>query len=353
MKCFLHIGTEKTGTTTIQAFLGTNRSRLLEKGFIYTQAAGRRNNHALAVAAYKASRRDGFTTAAGISSAQQLFDFRKTTLDSLRKEIDEVRAQGSAIIFSSEQFQARLTETEEIESLRDILLGLDIDEVSVIVYLRRPADIACSQFSTLLKVGMLVDAPPEPNNPVTRHICNHKGTIERFGAVFGTSSVIPRLFDKGEFANGSIIDDIAHVIGIPDDGNFDVPNELNKSLSSLGVALLRRLNKSIPYWANDPLRNDLISYITQYLSDGKNYVMPRRLYEQYDMAFRDSNEWVRSRYFPGRESLFSTDIPEESTLGIRDDEMERIAGCIASIWNDKQQRTPNLTAGRTSRVAGS
>ncbi len=43
-RCVLHIGLEKTGTTTIQNRLASNRERLLERGILYPRSAGRSNH---------------------------------------------------------------------------------------------------------------------------------------------------------------------------------------------------------------------------------------------------------------------------------------------------------------------
>ena len=47
MKAIIHIGTEKTGTTTIQEFLHLNRSKLANQGVAYLQSPGLRNNRKL------------------------------------------------------------------------------------------------------------------------------------------------------------------------------------------------------------------------------------------------------------------------------------------------------------------
>ena len=47
MKAIVHIGTEKTGTTSIQKFLFQNRKKLRNGGFHFLQSAGSTNNRAL------------------------------------------------------------------------------------------------------------------------------------------------------------------------------------------------------------------------------------------------------------------------------------------------------------------
>ncbi|MGB1209369.1 MAG: hypothetical protein ACPG7W_09280, partial [Paracoccaceae bacterium] len=47
--CYLHIGMEKTGSTTIQSTMVANRKRLLNSGYFYSWAMGRENHVNLVV----------------------------------------------------------------------------------------------------------------------------------------------------------------------------------------------------------------------------------------------------------------------------------------------------------------
>lgn len=58
---YLHIGIEKTGTTTIQKFLHLNRENLTKFDFAYTKSTGLQNNRKLVSAAYDLDTRDEFT----------------------------------------------------------------------------------------------------------------------------------------------------------------------------------------------------------------------------------------------------------------------------------------------------
>ncbi|MDD2464766.1 MAG: hypothetical protein PHI97_12290 [Desulfobulbus sp.] len=352
MKCFLHIGTEKTATTTLQNFFDINRNRLLKKGFIYTKAAGNSNNRQLPVAAYDLHRRDDFTKGIGLDTEDKLASFQRKTIDSLTEEIELIKKgnpKTTTIIFSSEHIQSRLTNIKELERLKYILLNFGINDISVIVYLRRPAEIANSLYSTAIKAGSCEDTPPLPMNPYWNNVCNHRQTIEKFGSIFGKAAIIPRLFDKNHFVNGSVIDDVLNVIGIPND-NYVIPNNANGSLSLTGVNILRRLNKTVPVWVgNKPnqVRANLVSYIQKHLSENK-YIMPGNLYEAYDLEFQKSNEWVRLQYFPDKKVLFSSEIPKESNLNIPDSELDRIVDLITNIWIDKERKILDLTNKATS-----
>lgn len=346
MNCFLHIGTEKTATTTIQKFLDINRYKLIEKGFFYTKTAGMTNNQALSVAAYNLSRRDDFTKRHGLNSDDELLIFQKQIIRNLTKEITKFKKNnfGSTIIFSSEHIQSRLTDVKELEKLREIIYNLGVTNITVVVYLRRPADIANSLYSTSLKSGNYEDEPLSPQNSYWNNVCNHKNTIKKFSYIFGKSAIVPRLFDKNELINGSIIDDFLNVIGTSIDNQYYIPDNLNKGLSATGINLLKRLNKTIPMWVDNkpnPIRQNLVLYIEKHFSDS-TYVMPRFLYEEYDLEFQESNDWVRDQYFSDKKNIFSNEIPKEATATIPEAELEKISSLITDIWNDKQNKINEL-----------
>jgi len=67
--------------------------------------------------------------------------------------------------------------------------------------------------------------------------------------------------------------------------------------------------------------------------------MPKQLYHEYDIEFKESNEWVRKNWFPSRKYLFpQKEHPPESKLQIKDSDLDKIADLIASIWTEKSKR---------------
>jgi len=142
MKCYLHIGTEKTATKTLQSFLYINKEKLAGYGFGYTKSAGLIDDRKLPVAAYDLHRRDDHTRMANINSDEDLHNYQQKIISDLKKEIKEISLPN--IIFSSEHIQSRLKSAGEIQRLKDILSALGFNDISVIVYLRNPADIANS-----------------------------------------------------------------------------------------------------------------------------------------------------------------------------------------------------------------
>jgi len=82
----LHIGTEKTGSKTLQECLHHNRELLLDQGVLYTRSAGLRNNRQVSLLGYPPDRRDDGTTWVGIDSDEALRDHQRKTVGALKKE---------------------------------------------------------------------------------------------------------------------------------------------------------------------------------------------------------------------------------------------------------------------------
>ncbi|PIE69247.1 MAG: hypothetical protein CSA21_03060 [Deltaproteobacteria bacterium] len=215
------------------------------------------------------------------------------------------------MVFSSEHLQSRLTSIKELERLKTILFNFGISDISVIVYLRRPAELANSLYATAIRSGSLLTSPPPPKDNYFNNICNHKNTIERFASVFGPESIVPRIFRKNDFINESIINDINYIIGNKCIDEYTIPSDANRSISKLGLKILRNINKKIPVFIKNkpnPLRMDVVNYVDKYFSDEK-YIIQSSLYIDYDIEFISSDTWVRDNYFPHKEDIFSREIP--------------------------------------------
>lgn len=346
MKCIVHIGTEKTATTTLQSFCNINRKKLYKNKCIYTKSAGNTNNKKLTVAAYNLDRRDHLTRKLGVYTNQELQNLQTKIISNLKQELSElVSPKISKIVFSSEHIQSRLTTVEEVKRLKTILNDLGFDDISILIYLREPAYIANSSYSTSIKSGSTIASPPPPTDNYYNNICNHKNTLKLFASVFGESSIIPRIFERNELINGSIIDDFLSTIELPNLKDYQLPTNRNESLSMTGIEILRRFNQKIPHFIDskvNPLRGDIVQYIQKHYADEK-YVMSNELFKQYHDAFQASNEWVRKKYFSEKKSLFSPKpCPNETNLDISETQLDLLANLIVNIWQDKQRKIINL-----------
>ncbi len=122
---YLHIGTEKTGTTSLQQFFALNRRRLAKHGIFYPATLGETAHIKLFVHALEFEKVDQFRGIHGVQTVDQLEEFRSGLVNELAAEIEKrAPAEGSVIVFSDEHLHKRIDETAEFERLRDFCLQL-------------------------------------------------------------------------------------------------------------------------------------------------------------------------------------------------------------------------------------
>jgi hypothetical protein len=363
MRCYLHIGTEKTATKTIQSFLDVNRLRLRADGFVYPDYRKKRDDNywCHALLGYNPDHRDEFTQFEHIRTKQELLNFQRSETRRLQRSIGQsAKVSGQALILSSELFQSRLTSREELLRLKESLERLGVDHFSIVVYLRNPAELINSHYSTVIKTGGVNELPFPPEHPYAYNLCNHQATLERFRDVFGEEALIPRVFDSATLKKGSVIHDFCEAVGIPLNDAYQIPEDANESLSAWGVQILRRVNRQIPRFDPNgklnPWRGNILTYFSEHFTESK-YAMPESLWKQYDEVFAASNEWVRNRYFPDRPTLFpQKKYPRESCVHASDQELDRLAQFVVALWRTHRKnvlrRKRMIKFGRILAVAG-
>lgn len=136
-KCFLHIGTHKTATTSIQHFLDSHPQELARSGYLYPrvgrpeEASAGHHNIAWEISGDRRFRPDYGDEAALIR---------------------EIADTDRNIIISSEDFECSAHHAERFGKFIGAIQQLDI-RVYLIVYVRNQIDYAESLYSTLLQFG--------------------------------------------------------------------------------------------------------------------------------------------------------------------------------------------------------
>ncbi len=342
MECLLHIGTDKTGTTSIQEFLHFNRQRLARRGILFTRSCGEINNHFLAVGAYDLSQRDDLTANLSLRTNHDLEVYQQLLQARLRRELRE--ASTPRVIFSSEHLQSRLKLPTQVERLRQFLADAGIRKTRVVVYLRDPVDLAFSLHSTSVKGGHAGTGPCRPDSDDStgydpayfRNVCDHRATIERWGGVFGLENIIPRLFRRDQFVGGDLLRDFIATSQLPA-LPYDFPKPRNEALDYLGLELMRRFNAHVPAFvdgAPNPLRGQAWSIFEKYFTTGERQPQSPEIRRAYEEAFQPGNEWVRQRYFPSLPHLFEPKpVTASDNIQVPPGQwLDQCAALVAELW---------------------
>lgn len=297
MRLLLHIGTEKTGTTSIQQLLHVNRDVLLAAGIHVLRAAGAPNHRWLSAWAIPDDRDDDFFARRGIAREERATR-RAAFHDRLHAELATLPAHVHTIVASSEHLHSRLGSTAEVAAVRDLLAPY-ADEVRVVCYLREQADLCASLYSTALKVGMDVGLETfveqcTSGNPYY----DYDLLLGFWREVFGEDALDVRLFDRSWLAGGDLISDFTRLLGLPEGHSLVTGVTQNESLTPAGQLVARAANRAFPGGplGEDARRASILALAVERLAG------PGAQLDPADRArtraeFAASNEAVRARWF--------------------------------------------------------
>ena len=295
-KVVQYIGTEKTGSTTIQNTLGAHRSKLMGRNICYFGPVSIR---LILFSALKKSVSD------------------PTCLNGLKLALKK----SQATILSNELFQSRLKSSEQLLALRETLLQLEPSSIQVIIYLRRQAEIANSMISTAAKVNQ--DKKQSLLSDYMRTICNQQQTLMLWSSVFGRTNITPRLFDRNRFTKGDLMKDFLETINLPFHEMSSVDTR-NESLSWDGVLIARAIHAQLenlfptmkPNQRNQLGAKICNTMVTPIYSSPK-LCLPPIIWQIIDKEYIDVNEWTRTEWFSHlfipSNNLFSGALPSKAT----------------------------------------
>jgi hypothetical protein len=330
MEALLHIGTEKTGTTTIQRFLADNRESLLAAGVLVPRSIGSKHHRRLQLMASGAAalgdpwlRMKGIDTAGGLAAAQERWR------SDLEREVGRARRAGAErLVVSSEFLQSRLASTDEVARLASLLASVGVDRVRVLVVLREQVATAMSLLSTRVLMGATLVEPPEPDAPGWGTILDHRATIERWAEVLGPEAVEPRLFEVAASHPAGLLGDFTAAAGLDVPG-LVLPGPRNESMSGLAIAVVARMNVLHPApddEGGDAVRDHAVATIVDAFAQEPRAVPRPELVTAYEQRFAPGNEWVRRARFPERAVLFPPYVAGPVPTRVLDDaELDRLA----------------------------
>lgn len=268
----LHIGPDKSGTTSIQTFLHSAQETLLTQGVLYP-TEGRMKQGKV----YQVYRRQGLVKMSGALVAHHLLSWamkgRVKGLESdhcwaaLLKEIQVNRPE--KVVLSSEYFSR--ASDNDVGQIAQYLADFPCRAV---FYLRNPFSRVVSRYTQEVKMGRyhrpFINFIQEENHPEQERI------IERWSKIFGRENVDIRCFDKVKKDPG-IEKDFLQILGLaPEPFQNHILNikQMNTSPSHEIVNLIRFVNILDHKVGSTKLLKRVFGKIRQKSREG---VLPRRL----------------------------------------------------------------------------
>lgn len=254
---YLHIGTNKTGTSFIQNTLIKNYAVLREYGILYPKAGLVDSAH------YGLSDALGFSLNKGNNTGDA-----KLSAKIKQKLLQEITASAAnTVIFSSEIFMLN----KELDLIKQFL---ETFEVKIIVYLRRHDDWWESAYNQAVKT---VVSPPwkigvreyltyqKKKNP---KFGDYRLLINRWAEAFGKENILVRPFETQQ-NQPTIVDDFFTTMqleAIP--AKLKIPPiKINQSLDDYTLSMIDSLQRAN---INPDLRRKMIAYVLDKVSYDSN-----------------------------------------------------------------------------------
>lgn len=237
----LHIGGEKTGSTSIQASMSGSRDRLASDGILYPRIFGD-SNHVGAYVYASSGATDELKGQAGVTSPATLRKFQEGVEHKLLREIGNTAGLRKVIV-SNEHLSSRLRKSSEIRKLRSLFEKIISPVEYHIVYYARPQwELVSSLYSTYIKTGGLSPfAYPLSDN--LHYKLRHLQIIELWRKGFPDARLSVKEFTtKGE--DFDVVKNFRAALDIGPELD-DVPTQ-NVSLTAPAVELMRLINKYVP-----------------------------------------------------------------------------------------------------------
>ncbi|MFD1912965.1 hypothetical protein [Halodurantibacterium flavum] len=317
----LHVGTQKTGSSSVQHFLRQNAGALRERSINFISASRPWIDHNSVAYELRSDRTDTPKLDAVVAD--------------IRKSEHEVNIVSGEMLFHP-RVPGRLAERLPPEIRQNAM---------VVIYLRRPDKYMEALYKQRLKTGAI---NPNPNKYLEENQweCAYKEVIEGFRRVFGKDSIVIKPYERSLLQAGDIVADFCSLLGITDLSGFQREKPQDNPTFSVAVSELMgmvarksslesaKINERIAaenmpgiFYGNDvyplQLRRDLLSG----MKDDLDYIA------------REYNEQLHKVF--AVEDLYSDDPPR---LPGKDEVLKRyrqgaraVIGAVAAFVEEKKK----------------
>lgn len=278
-KLALHIGTQKTGSTSIQTFFTQNPEILAREGLSYVQAARGPAAHNKIAIQHKTPKFPRFMT----------------------RIVREVQgAPEKTHILSSEMLFSPGMARSLAAHLPDDLRAA----TKVVVYLRRQDRFLEAMYKQVVKTGRFTGTPQEYRQKRDAALC-YSRALNAYGEAFGDENMCVRIYDPAHFPGRNVILDIAAQIGLGGIGKEDLPEKFsNITLSREVSEMLGLISRTTDINIAELIRVIIRNEPPGAFESGDAYTAQER--REIVDRYAEDNESVRARFRPDLPQLFDT-----------------------------------------------
>ena len=331
MRCVLHIGTEKTGTTALQSALSSQRKQLARAGVYYARSPGDFNCRSLVAAFTPLNIPDDYKLQHELTEQEKFARWRQSLLDEILNEINRVRGKHHTYVLSSEHFSSRVTTKEDVDALADYL-RTGFDDIEVVCYLRRQDLMATSRINEGLRAGFSQRWFPKiKTDSGLPSLYNYQALIQRWSDAFGESTMRLRIFERPNLVGGDVLTDFSETqLGLRltqgERGNS------NASLSLTAQIALMMFNEAMGVKSRFHVaehRRKLAKYLER-VAPGEDGKPIRSQAFSFYKHFEEGNTYLAQQYFK-RDRLFEESFDEYPEHELESD-IESAASLLAGFY---------------------
>jgi hypothetical protein len=345
MRCILHVGPTKTGSTSIQYFLKEQAAALAGAGFFIPALSGM-NMIEFNVAPIRSGRFEPSRATRRLGLTPRNFErriarFRRTIEAQFRAA--KIAGFHTALVTSEGLCEMGMRAPATVADLRD-MLARHCDEIRVVVVLRRQDLRAVSRYKNLAR-----------NRGATERTClSHSDTMDLdrlmdlWSRPFGRAAMHPILFPDSIAEPADLLEGYCAAAGI--DGLYDPERsadyQRNPAVDGRVIDAFRRLNEIDPGRPQDdyPWGLRLVEKkLLDAFSGPPLKVAPARAEaEAFHARYKPGNDRIAREYFPSRATLFDEDFsrwPEAASYpepGV--DDLMRVLHALA--FDPRLRRSP-------------
>jgi hypothetical protein len=336
MDCVIHIGTEKTGTTSIQRTLDNNADLLLAEGILWPPVFQNGQDPRIACYAMNDETVDLRKRRRNLTTPAEVARFRTTFENRLERELKAAQGPGTLLIVN--EHLSRMRAPGELERLKT-LLDRFASSIRIVLYLRRQDRMMRSMYSQVIKVGgtrenvfPLFDQASEGDFTTF----NYRRIADLWAGAFGSQALEVRVFERPRLVGGDVVRDFFHTAGLTWMEGLETA-KTNESLSREALLSLRELNRHLPREARGnlgPLSGELFT--------GTGMPVARIEAETFLSHFQRDNDYVARQYL-NQPQLFEPIAPSEYPETVDPASLqvsaETMAWHFARLWEAKHSNT--------------
>ena len=332
MKCLLHIGTEKTGTTVLQEWLYSNQKVLSSNGVYLSNNLGKTNNRLFP--AFFQNKLDDWAKIKKISSLEEKESYFSNFAADFSTEVARAKSKHKVFVITSEHLHSRIRSKEEVEALHDFLVS-NFDEVEVVCYFRNQFDVVVSLYSTALKASssVLLDSFLKSAKP-ENYYYNYAKIADLWSTTFGRECCNFRLYQRNTFIEEDIRKDF--LSAVDPNLNFEIfdysISSSNESMSLLKGAAYRAVNDSIPFWVENNGGRNMFNMLVKTKLNALSELNVGRIESpakgEILEKFRETNDYFFKTYF-NCENLFLES--SESRLSVNNVPIEQVELIVEAV----------------------